>query len=225
VRVLVVDDEAEAAEALARLLRREGYVVDVAHDGVDGLHRAAEEAYDAVVLDASLPGLSGYSVVQRLRETGRWVPVLMMSAGGSEYDEAEALDLGADDYLTTPFSPVVLLARLRALVRRGAAPRPTQLQAGDLVLDPAAHRVQRGGVDVELTAREFALLHHLMRRKGEVVPKSELLDNVWDAAADIALNVVEVYVGYLRRKIDTPFGRRALVTVRGAGYSLDPDGG
>jgi two-component system OmpR family response regulator len=225
VRVLVVDDEVRMAEAVARGLREEGFVVDVAHDGVDGLHRASEQSYDAVVLDVLLPGLSGYRVVEALRARHNWVPVLMLSAKDGEYDQADALDLGADDYLTKPFSYVVLLARLRALVRRGARPRPVQLRAGDLVLDPATHEVRRGDVPVDLTAREFALLAHLMRRPGEVVSKAELFDSVWDLHGDGALNVVEVYVGYLRRKIDLPFGRHALGTVRGAGYVLDPDGG
>ena len=223
-RVLVVDDEVRMADAVARGLRDEGFVVDVAHDGVDALHRAGEGRYDAVVLDVMLPGMSGYRVVQALRAAENWVPVLMLSAKDGEYDQADALDLGADDYLTKPFSYVVLLARLRALVRRGARPRPPQLRAGDLVLDPATHEVRRGDVPIDLTAREFNLLAHLLRHKGEVVPKADIFDNVWESD-DSALNVVEVYVGYLRRKIDVPFGRHALGTVRGAGYVLDPDGG
>jgi two-component system, OmpR family, response regulator len=225
VRVLVVDDEVRMAEAVARGLRAEGFLVDLSHDGVDGLYRASAEPYDAVVLDILLPGLSGYRVVEALRARENWVPVLMLSAKDGEYDQADALDLGADDYLTKPFSYVVLLARLRALVRRGARPRPARLQAGDLVLDPATREVRRGDVPIELTAREFALLAHLMRHPGEVVSKAEIFDSVWDANGDGALNVVEVYVGYLRRKIDVPFGRHALGTVRGAGYVLDPDGG
>jgi len=225
VRVLVVDDEVRMADAVARGLREEGFVVDVAHDGVEGLYRASEDSYDAIVLDVMLPRMSGYRVVEELRARQNWVPVLMLSAKDGEYDQADALDLGADDYLTKPFSYVVLLARLRALVRRGSRPRPAQLRAGDLVLDPATHQVHRGEVPIELTAREFALLAHLLRHKGEVVPKAEIFDSVWDAGGDSALNVVEVYVGYLRRKIDLPFGRHALGTVRGAGYVLDPDGG
>jgi two-component system OmpR family response regulator len=169
--------------------------------------------------------MSGYRVVEALRAQENWVPVLMLSAKDGEYDQADALDLGADDYLTKPFSYVVLLARLRALVRRGARPRPAQLRAGDLVLDPATHEVRRGDVPIDLTAREFALLAHLLRHKGEVVSKADIFDRVWDAGGDSALNVVEVYVGYLRRKIDVPFGRHALGTMRGAGYVLDPDGG
>jgi two-component system OmpR family response regulator len=225
VRVLVVDDEVRMAEAVARGLRAEGFVVDLAHDGVDALHRAGEEPYDAVVLDLMLPRLSGYRVVEALRARENWVPVLVLSAKDGEYDQADALDLGADDYLTKPFSYVVLLARLRALLRRGARPRPARLQAGDLVLDPASREVRRGEVRIELTAREFELLAHLMRRPGEVVAKGEIFDSVWDPNGEGGLNVVEVYVGYLRRKIDVPFGRQALRTVRGAGYVLDPDGG
>ncbi len=224
-RVLVVDDEVRLADALARGLRAEGFAVDVAHDGTGGLHLATENAYDAVVLDVMLPGMSGYRVVEALRAAGRWVPVLMLSAKDGEHDQADGLDLGADDYLVKPFSFLVLLARLRALVRRGAQPRPTSLAAGDLVLDPASRTVRRGDVPVVLTAREFALLEQLMRRAGQVVSKADLLAGVWDEQADNDLNVVEVYVGYLRRKVDAPFGRAAITTVRGAGYRLEADGG
>jgi DNA-binding response OmpR family regulator len=224
VRLLVVDDEVRLARALARGLQEEGFAVDLALDGVQGLALASDNDYDAVVLDILLPGMSGYRVVQALRASGNWVPVLMLTAKDGEYDEADALDLGADDYLTKPFSYVVLLARLRALVRRGARPRPAVLSAGDLELDPAGRTVRRGGVPVDLTAREFAVLEVLMRRRGEVVSKTEILDRVWDHGVTDP-NVVEVYVGYLRRKIDAPFGRRSLVTLRGAGYRLDADGG
>jgi DNA-binding response OmpR family regulator len=220
VRLLVVEDEARLARALQRGLAAEGYVVDVATDGPSGLEAARHEAYDAVVLDIMLPGLSGYRIVKALREEGNWVPVLMLSAKDGEYDQADGLDLGADDYLTKPFSFVVLLARLRALLRRGAPERPPVLTAGDLRLDPATRQVRRGEVEVALTAREFALLEYLMRNADRVVTKTELLDHVWDAAADTDANLVEVYVGYLRRKIDAPFGRRSLRTVRGAGYRL-----
>jgi DNA-binding response OmpR family regulator len=226
VRVLVVEDERRLAAAVKRGLEAEGFVVDLAHDGVSGLHLAREGGYDTVVLDIMLPGLSGYRVCQELRAAENWVPVLILSAKDGEYDQADALDLGADDYLTKPFSYVVLAARLRALLRRGAVPRPAVLRCGDLSLDPAARLVRRGGVSVTLTAREFALLEFLMRRAGSVVPKSELLAHVWDSADDIGdLNVVEVYVGYLRKKVDGPFGRHALQTVRGAGYLLAADGG
>jgi DNA-binding response OmpR family regulator len=226
VRVLVVEDERRLAAAVKRGLEASGFVVDLAHDGVSGLHMAREGAYDGVVLDIMLPGMSGYKVCAALRAEENWVPVLLLSAKDGEYDQADGLDLGADDYMTKPFSYVVLAARLRALLRRGAAPRPSVLCAGDLSLDPAARVVRRGRDVVDLTAREFALLEYLMRRRGEVVSKSELLTHVWDAAENITdLNVVEVYVGYLRRKIDAPFGRHALRTVRGAGYQLAADGG
>ena len=215
--MLVVEDERRLAAAVRRGLTAEGFVVDVAHDGVDGLHLAREGGYDAVVLDLMLPGLSGYQVCERLRAERNWVPVLILSAKDGEYDQADGLDLGADDYMTKPFSYVVLAARLRALLRRGARPRPAVLAAGDLRLDPAAKTVRRGEREIELTAREFALLEYLMRRSGQVVAKAELLEHVWDPDAVADLNVVEVYAGYLRRKIDTPFGRNALQTVRGAG--------
>jgi DNA-binding response OmpR family regulator len=225
VRVLVVEDERRLAAAVRRGLAAEGFAVDLAHNGEDGLHAAREGGYDAVVLDLMLPKISGYRVCQQLRAEENWVPILILSAKDGEYDQADGLDLGADDYLTKPFSYVVLAARLRALLRRGAIPRPAQLQAGDLTLDPATRRVRRGETDIELTAREFALLEYLMRRSGRVVAKTELLEHVWDSYDSLDLNVVEVYAGYLRRKIDAPFGRGALQTVRGAGYRLATDGG
>jgi DNA-binding response OmpR family regulator len=197
----------------------------VAHDGESGLRLARESSYDAIVLDIMLPRLSGYRIVQALRAEENWVPVLVLSAKDGEYDQADGLDIGADDYLTKPFSYVVLLARLRALLRRGAPERPAVLAAGDLDLDPASRRVRRAGRDITLTPREFALLEYLLRRADEVVSKTEILEHVWDAYYDGDPNVVEVYVGYLRRKIDAPFGRRSLVTVRGAGYRLMRDEG
>ncbi len=224
-RVLVVEDERRLAAAVRVGLQAEGFAVDLAHDGEDGLHLAREGGYDAVVLDIMLPRLSGYKVCERLRAEDNWVPILILSAKDGEYDQADGLDLGADDYLTKPFSYVVLAARLRALLRRGAAPRPAVLRAGDLSLDPASRQVRRGDTDIELTPREFALLEYLIRRAGQVVPKAEILEHVWDAYDAADLNVVEVYAGYLRRKIDTPFGRGALQTVRGAGYRLAADGG
>ena len=224
-RVLVVEDERNLGAAVARGLRAEGFAVDLVDNGVDGLHRATEEQYDALVLDIMLPGMSGYDVLRRLRAREVWAPVLMLTAKDGEYDIADALDLGADDYLTKPFSFVVLVARLRALIRRGAPERPANLSAGDLVLDPAARTVHRGQVEVSLTAREFSLLEHLLRRVGEVVPKAELLTQVWDEHFDGDLNIVEVYVGYLRRKIDAPFERHSLETVRGQGYRLSSSGG
>jgi two-component system OmpR family response regulator len=216
VRLLLVEDEARLASALRRGLQAEGFAVDVAADGPSGLELARHGDYDAMILDVMLPGLSGYRVVRALRAEQRWLPVLMLSAKDGEYDQADGLDCGADDYLTKPFSYVVLLARLRALLRRGAPRRPALLTVGDLVLDPAQRRVTIDGVAVGLTTREFALLEYLMRRPGEVVSKTELLDHVWDASVDTAPNAVEVYVGYLRRKI----GRDRLETVRGAGYRL-----
>jgi DNA-binding response OmpR family regulator len=225
VRVLVVEDERRLAGAVQRGLKAEGFAVDLAFDGADGLHLAREGAYDAVVLDLMLPKLSGYQVCEQLRAEENWVPVLILSAKDGEYDQADGLDLGADDYLTKPFSYVVLAARLRALLRRGAAPRPAVLRAGDLSLDPGSRVVRRGETGIELTAREFAMLEYLMRRADQVVPKSELLDHVWESSDTADLNVVEVYAGYLRRKIDAPFGRAALRTLRGAGYQLAADGG
>ena len=224
-RVLVVEDEVRLAEALQVGLQAEGFTADVAHDGEQGLHLAVERPYDAVVLDVMLPKLNGYRVCQRLRAAGNWVPVLMLSAKDGEYDQAEGLDVGADDYMVKPFSYVVLVARLRALIRRGAPARPAVLLAGDLGLDPAKHEVRRGGQPIELTPREFALLEYLMRRRDEVVGKQDILEHVWDAHYDGDPNVVEVYVGYLRRKVDAPFGRHSLQTIRGAGYRLTGDGG
>ena len=215
-RLLVVEDEARLAAALQRGLQAEGFAVDVAGDGESGLELARHGGYDAMVLDVMLPKLSGYRVVRQLRAEQQWLPVLMLSAKDGEYDQADGLDCGADDYLTKPFSYVVLLARLRALLRRGTPERPTVLTVGDLELDPAARRVTMAGGDVSLTAREYAVLEYLMRRPGEVVSKTELLDHVWDAAVDTAPNAVEVYVGYLRRKL----GRDRLETVRGAGYRV-----
>ncbi|WP_089015645.1 response regulator transcription factor [Micromonospora inositola] len=215
-RLLVVEDESRLAAALQRGLQAEGFAVDVAPTGPDGLNAARHGDYDAMILDVMLPGLSGYEVVRRLRTEEHWLPVLMLSAKDGEYDQADGLDCGADDYLTKPFSYVVLLARLRALLRRGAPERPAVLAVGDLRLDPARRRVTRADAEVALTSREYALLDYLMRRPGEVVSKTELLDHVWDASLETAPNAVEVYVGYLRRKI----GRERLETVRGAGYRL-----
>ncbi len=215
-RLLVVEDEARLAAALQRGLQAEGFAVDVSGDGLDGLELARHGGYDAMILDVMLPRLSGYRIVRQLRAEQRWLPVLMLSAKDGEYDQADGLDCGADDYLTKPFSYVVLLARLRALLRRGVPERPAVLNHGDIELDPARRRVAVAGTEVTLTAREFTLLEYLLRRPGEVVSKTELLDHVWDAALDTAPNAVEVYVGYLRRKI----GRERLETVRGAGYRL-----
>jgi len=223
VRVLLVEDEARFAETVRRGLVAEGFVVEVEHDGVDGLAAAATGQFDVVVLDIMLPGMSGYHVLRELRARRVWTPVLMLSAKDGEYDEADAFDLGADDYLTKPFSFVVLLARLRALMRRGAPERPTVLTAGTLSLDPARRRVTRGERTLTLTPREFGVLEFLLRHQGDVVTKSEILRSVWDSNYDGDDNVVEVYVGYLRRKIDAPFGVTTIETVRGAGYRLVPD--
>ena len=217
-RLLVVEDELRLGAALRRGLTAEGFLVDVATDGPAGLESARHGDYDAVVLDVMLPGLSGYDLVRTLRTEANWVPVLMLSAKDGEYDQADGLDYGADDYLTKPFSFVVLLARLRALVRRNPAARPAILTARDLSLDPATHEVKLAGTPVALTPREYALLEYFLRHPDRVVSKIELLDNVWDAAQDTDPNAVEVYVGYLRRKV----GRDVLRTVRGAGYRLAP---
>jgi DNA-binding response OmpR family regulator len=214
--VLVVEDEARLATALQRGLQAEGFAVDVAFDGPTGLECARHGEYDAMILDVMLPGLSGYRVVRALRAEQHWLPVLMLSAKDGEHDQADGLDCGADDYLTKPFSYVVLLARLRALLRRGAPQRPSVLTVGDVTLDPAQRRVTVAGSEVALTTREYGLLQYLMRRAGDVVSKTELLDHVWDASEDTAPNAVEVYIGYLRRKL----GRDVVETVRGAGYRL-----
>ncbi len=224
-RVLVVEDEPRLARALQKGLRAEGFAVDLAHDGATGLGSARAGGYDAVVLDVMLPRLSGYEVVRTLRREQNWVPVLMLSAKDGEHDQADGLDVGADDYLTKPFSYLVLVARLRALLRRGAPERPPVLTAGDLRLDPAARRAWRAEVEIELTAREFSLLEYLLRHAGDVVARYELLEHVWESYGPSDANVVEVYIGYLRRKIDVPFGRKAVTTVRGVGYRLEPDGG
>ena len=224
-RILLVDDEVRLADGIRRGLEAEGFAVDVAHDGVDGLWRARENRYDAVVLDLMMPGLSGWKVVEALRSDGNWVPVLMHTAKDGEWDQVEAFETGADDYVTKPFSFAVLVARLRALIRRGEIPRPVVLEAGDLRVDPAARTVCRGAETVELTSREFAVLEHLMRHPGQVVSKRDLIAGVWDDDFEGDPNIVEVYVGHLRRKVDRPFGREAIQTVRGAGYRLAADGG
>jgi two-component system OmpR family response regulator len=215
-RLLLVEDEARLAHALRRGLSADGFTVDVAGDGTTGLELAREGGFDAVILDVMLPRLSGYDVVRTLRAEENWVPVLMLSAKDGEHDQADGLDVGADDYLTKPFSYLVLLAHVRALLRRAPTARPSVLSAGDIRLDPANRDVTVGGTPVALTPREFGLLEFLLRRPGRVVTKIEILDNVWDQAADIHPNAVEVYIGYLRRKL----GRHLVETVRGAGYRL-----
>jgi two-component system, OmpR family, response regulator len=225
VRVLVVEDEPTLGDAVRRGLVAEGFVVDVETRGDEGLWAALNHGYDVIVLDIMLPRLNGYDVCRRLREAENWTPVLMLTAKDGDLDEVDAFDLGADDYLTKPFSFAVLVARLRALVRRGAPARPVVLTAGDLHLDPAARTVRRGETPIELTPREYGLLQFLMRHTDEVVSKADILENVWDVFYDGDDNVVEVYVGYLRRKVDQPFGRHAIQTQRGMGYRLAADGG
>ncbi len=222
-KVLVVEDEAGLREALARGLRAEHFVVQTAADGVDGLWMAKEFDPAVVVLDIMLPGLSGYEVCRQLRQGGSAVPILVLTAKDGEYDEADALDLGADDFLSKPFSFVVLTAHLRALLRRGTGDRAPELAVGDLRLDPASRRCFRGVTEVHLTAREFALAELLARRHGEVVSRRDIIEQVWDSDVAGDSNVVEVYVGYLRRKLDQPFGSHLLQTVRGAGYRLEQE--
>jgi len=222
-RVLVVDDEVHLAESVARGLRGAGFDVDVAHDGAHGFWMAQERSYAAIVLDILLPGKNGFEICRDLRRSSNWTPILMLTAKNGEYDEAEALDTGADDFLSKPFSFVVLVARVRALARRGTTPRPPVLSCGDLVLDPVTRTCQRGDDTVDLTPRELALLEALLRDPGSVVSKGELVSEVWGDDFDGESNVVEVYVRYLRRKIDEPFGRASLRTVRGHGYQVVDD--
>jgi DNA-binding response OmpR family regulator len=223
-RILVIEDEKQLASSLKRGLEAEGASVDVALNGTDGLWMARENPYDALIADIMLPGINGFQICSELRNEGNWTPILMLTAKDGELDEAEALDAGADDYLTKPFSYVVLQAHLRALMRRGAKERPPVLRAGDLVVDPASRRCHRGSDEIELTAREFSILEYLMRRVGEVVSKREVLDHVWDYDFDGDPNIVEVYIRYLRNKIDRPFGRNAIETIRGFGYRVAADG-
>jgi two-component system OmpR family response regulator len=208
------------ARVLERGLREEGYAVDLAHDGADATWHATETTYDAIVLDVMLPDADGFEVCRMLRERDVWVPVLMLTARDAIGDRVAGLDAGADDYLTKPFSFEELLARLRALVRRGAPERPAVLRVGDLSLDPATRRVERAGMPIDLTAKEFSLLGYLMGHPGEVLSRTQLLEHVWDFAYDGDSNVVDVYVRYLRKKIDRPFGTDTIETVRGAGYRL-----
>jgi two-component system, OmpR family, response regulator len=222
-RVLVVEDETKLARLLARGLSEEGHVADVAGRGEDALWMAQAAPYDAIVLDVMLPGLDGFATCRELRANEVWAPVLFLTARDEVEDRVRGLDTGGDDYLVKPFSFAELLARLRALVRRTPGERPTELVVGDLRLDPAAHRAWRGEVEVELSAKEFALLHLFMRRPGETLSRQRLLDGVWDMAFDGRSNVVDVYIRYLREKIDRPFGRHSLETIRGVGYRLRAD--
>jgi two-component system OmpR family response regulator len=224
VRLLVVEDDERLSALLERALEEDGYAVDVAHDGTEAVWLGTENDYDAVILDGMLPGLDGFDVVRRWREARRWHPVLMLTARAEVAARIEGLDAGADDYLAKPFDFDELTARIRALVRRGPAERPTQLQVGDLVLDPGSRRVTRAGQRVDLTAKEFALLELLMRNRGDVLTRTYLLEHVWDFAFDPSSNIVDQYIGSLRRKIDKPFGRDDLVTVRGVGYRVRAEG-
>jgi two-component system OmpR family response regulator len=219
-RVLVVEDEPKMASLLERGLAEEGYAIDAVANAVDALWAATENSYDAIILDVMLPDLDGFEVCRRLRSEGCWAPVLMLTARDSVPDRVGGLDAGADDYLTKPFAFSELLARLRALVRRGTGKRPAVVRAGDLALDPATRRVSRGDVPIELTTKEFALLEYLMRRPGEVLTRSRLIEHVWDFGYEGDSNVVDVYVRYLRQKIDRPFGRDSIETLRGTGYRL-----
>ncbi len=225
-RVLVVEDEVKMAGLLKRGLEEEGYAVDVARTGSDAVWAGSETPYDAVVLDVMLPDLDGFEVCRQLRAGGHWAPVLMLTARQAVADRVAGLDAGADDYLTKPFSFSELFARLRALIRRGVGERPAVLRTGDLTLDPASRKVVRGDAVVDLTAKEFALLEYFMSRAGEVLTRSRILEHVWDFGYDGDSNVVDVYVRYLREKIDRPFRRDSIETIRGSGYRLRdvPDG-
>lgn len=222
-RVLVVEDEDNIASYLKKSLEAEGFDVDIATDGLNGLDLALTGAYSAITLDVMLPGMNGYSVCRKIREAGLTTPVLMLTAKDGEYDEADAFDIGADDFLSKPFSLVVLVARLRSLMRRQSKSVTRVLSVGDLSLDPGHRVVKRGDVTIELTPREFTLLEFLMYNEGQTLTKTQILDHVWDKGFLGDENVVEVYVGYLRRKIDAPFGVKSLKTVRGVGYRLAAD--
>jgi len=224
-RFLVVEDEPKMAALVARALREEGHAADVAGHGEDALWMAGAAPYDAIVLDLMLPGLDGIEVLKGLRGRGVWTPVLLLTARDAVVDRVAGLDAGADDYLTKPFSFAELLARLRAIVRRGPVERPATLAVGDLRLDPASHRTFRGDAELDLSQREFALLEIFMRNPGRTLTRGQLLDGAWDMSFESRSNVVDVYVRYLREKIDRPFGRQSLETVRGVGYRLREDGG
>jgi DNA-binding response OmpR family regulator len=223
-KLLLVEDDRKIAAAVRRGLEAEGFTVETTFDGEDGLWRATEGSYDLIVLDIMLPGRNGYEVCAQLRAAGIWTPILMLTAKDGDLDEAEALDTGADDYLTKPFSYPVLVARVRALLRRAAGRNPTPVGVGDLTLDPGQRRVWRGGDELRLTAREFDVIEFLVRRSGQVLSKDEILAGVWDYDFEGDPNIVEVYVRRLRRKLDEPFGRRSIETVRGAGYRVVDNG-
>lgn len=221
-RLLMIEDETRLVDTLSSGLEAEGYVVDVARHGSEGLILAQTRSYVAIICDIMLPGLNGYKICEKLRTAGNTTPILMLTAKDGEYDEAEALDTGADDYLTKPFSYVVLLARLRALLRRGGATRSTEIRVGDLTLDFASRRCRIRETDIPLTTKQFAVLECLARRPGHVISKANILDEVWDWAYRGDINIIEVYISALRRKLDVPLGRRTIHTVRGAGYRLVP---
>ena len=224
-RVLIVEDHVKMAGLIRRGLRKEGMAVDVAGDGEEGVARAEATEYDAIILDVMLPGMDGFEVCRRLRRDGVWAPILMLTARDAVKDRIAGLDEGADDYLTKPFSYAELLARLRALVRRGAVERPTELQVGDLRLDPARRQAWRGETEIALSAKEFSILETFMRRPGEVLSRFQLLEHAWDYDYENRSNVVDSYIRLLRRKVDRPFGTGSIETVRGAGYRLreEPD--
>jgi two-component system OmpR family response regulator len=223
-KLLVVEDELKMASLLLRGFRKNGDAADVAQTGEDAVWMVGAADYDAIVVDVMLPGMDGFDTLAALRKQGRWTPVLMLTARDAVEDRIAGLDVGADDYLTKPFSFAELLARLRAIARRGPVERPTTLEVGDLRLDPATKQVWRGTTEIELTAKEFALLEAFMRRPGEVLSRDHLLEQAWDIGYDNRSNVIAVYVNYLRDKIDRPFGAKSLTTVRGAGYRLREDG-
>jgi two-component system, OmpR family, response regulator len=225
VKILLVEDDKKIATIVKRGLEAEGFTVEVAFDGTDGLWLATEGSFDLIVLDIMLPGCNGYQICADLREAGDWTPILMLTAKDGDLDEAEALDTGADDYLTKPFSFAVLVARIRALLRRATARNPTPVEAGDLRIDPGKRRVWRGEVEIEVTSRQFDVLEFLIRRAGQVLSKTEILDGVWEYEFEGDPNIVEVYIRRLRTRIDEPFGRHAIETLRGAGYRLAADGG
>ncbi len=229
-RLLVIEDSVKMASLLRRGLTEEGYAVDVAANGTDGVWLATEVEFDAIVLDIGLPDIDGFEVCRRLRKAKRWSPLLMLTARDDVSDRVQGLDVGADDYLTKPFAFEELFARLRSLVRRAPQERATVIEVGDLVLDPADHTVRRGDVAIALTRKEFTLLHYFMQHPGEALPRLRLLEHAWDFAFDGDPNIIDVYMGYLRDKIDRPFGRKSLETIRGVGYRLrtetrnaDPD--
>ena len=224
-KILLVEDDKKIATIVKRGLEAEGFTVEVAFDGTDGLWLATEGSFDLIILDIMLPGRNGYQICADLREAGDWTPILMLTAKDGDLDEAEALDSGADDYLTKPFSFAVLVARIRALLRRASGRNPAPVEAGDLRIDPGQRRVWRGEVEIELTSRQFDVLEFLIRRAGQVLSKTEILDGVWEYEFEGDPNIVEVYIRRLRTRIDEPFGRHAIETLRGAGYRLAADGG